>query len=224
VNATGRFLTFCFVMCGVLHSKPVAHKKHLMARFSQPCYHVKQGRTVRAVIQTNKPLRAAQVKFLSKTYRLLPNAKKKYHYECFVPVECEGCAGKHPLRARVCERNGGWRYLKGQVAIQKVTFPKQKGFRVSSASLRAKLAKEGRRCKQTGIVGSPQIKRALKRSPRKRYWSGPFRLPSQVLRYSTPFGEIRRNEHWGRYLHRAVDIVSPVRSPVRASESGKVII
>jgi len=196
------------------------------ANFLSKNYKVRQGRTVRAQVKVNKRPAAVQVKFLSKVYNCLSNPKKPFIYECYIPIECEGKAGKIKLSARAKVKKSNWVYLKSLVDIKKVKFAKSVcfGYPKSKANLKLKnkAKKDKNSCKGGGFNRTMQ--RFLKKSPIKPMWVGAFGLPTKVNRYSTPFGEIRYSPNWGRYLHKAVDIVAPPRYPVWASHNGKVVM
>jgi murein DD-endopeptidase MepM/ murein hydrolase activator NlpD len=201
------------------------------ASFLCKCHNVKQGQTIRTQIKSNEILKSAHVTFLSKQYPLVPTPINKKIHECYIPIECEGKTGTFPLIATIQNKKNKAQSLKSNVVIQKRKFPKQKGFKVSSSYLSKKVKKESLvSSKIPSIWGkayrsSPLLDKLLSESPRKRLWNGRFTLPTKVLRYSTPFGEIRNSSiGWGRYLHKGVDIVSNRRTPVKASQQGKVVI
>lgn len=196
----------------------------LSAIFISKKYKTRQGRTVRAQIKTNGRVVGAQVKFLSKTYSCHSHPTKKLVYECYIPIECEGNVGRHRIAGRVKERGGKFFYCKSYVEIKRVKFAFQQSLQNASTRLKRKIASEGKGGKKRGFLHSAAFKKYLDRSPRKPMWRGEFMLPTKVLRYSTPFGEIRDNPHWGRYLHKAVDIVGPKRNRVWASQNGKVVM
>ena len=202
------------------------------AHFLSKCYNTKYGQTVRAQIKTNEKLESACVQFQSQKYPLVPLTSKKSTYECYIPIECEGATGSFPLRATISNSNRKLS-INSSITIHKRTFPKAKGFKASSSFLKKKVNKESlasnKNKKKTAIWergGRPSelLKKMLLKSPQKPLWSGKFIIPTKVLRYSTPFGEIRNSSNWGTYLHKGVDIVSPRRHPVKASQNGKIIV
>lgn len=200
-------------------------------RFLCSCYKVKQGKTVRTKIKTTRKLTYGKVTFLSKEYPLHKVSRKPLVYETYIPIECEGKTGLFPLTATIKAKRKKPLKLRSNITIQKRTFPKQKGFKVSATYLKNKVEKEGAAIKKKtkGIWGkgyqpTEWLYQLLSESPKQPQWKGKFILPTKVNRYSTPFGEIRFTQSWGRYLHTGVDIVAPPRYPVKASQNGKIIV
>lgn len=227
-------ISFCIALfSSFLFAGQNFSKSHRQASFLSKCYMVQQGQTVRAQIRTNDKLKSAQVKFLSKKYDLFPLPTKALTYECYIPIECEGKTGRFSLLARLRNRNNKIVVLKSYVVINKRNFPKQKGFGVSASFLKTKVNKEEsafKKGKKDKIIwkrayrSSGWLSELLSKSPKKHLWQGKFVFPTKVIRYSTPFGEIRNSSIWGRYLHKGVDIVSPPRYNVKASQCGKIVI
>lgn len=180
------------------------------AGFLCDSYKIKQGQTVRAQIKVNKHLAAARVKFLSNVYRVSPVPQNLFTYECYIPIECECKVGIFPLIAEIKNKENEKKYIKTDVVIEKKNFQRQHGL------------------KKRRFIGKKNslwwLQDQLASSPRKRFWNERFEIPTKVLRYSSPFGEIRRSPSWGLYFHRGVDIVAPHRFPVTASQDGVVIV
>lgn len=208
----------------VVAQKKKRRERRLRISFLSRRYRTRQGRTVRAQIKVNKPAIGAQVKFLSKTYQCHPHPTKAFVYEAYIPIECEGKTGRQRLVGRVKDRNGKFSYCKSVIDIRKVKFAFEQKLQRASARLRRKVAREGKGCKKTGFLHSESFTKLLAKSPKRPMWKGAFGLPTKVLRYTTPFGEIRNHHKWGRYLHKAVDIVGPYKHPVWASHDGKVVV
>ncbi len=193
--------------------------KLLKAAFLQPEYRVDQGHTLHPKIQLNKNVSSIELTFLSKKFNGYPDADDSVVYESFLPVDCEQNSGEFSLQAKVTDRVGNQVMLSGTVKINKLNFPRQKGFHVAAEKL-----EEEKEVSMNNKILSQALEKWVLQSPKKKLWNGPFELPTQVLRYSTPYGEIRVTPEKGRYLHRAVDIVNHPRSVVWASQNGKVII
>jgi murein DD-endopeptidase MepM/ murein hydrolase activator NlpD len=191
----------------------------LQGSFLQPQYEVLQGRTVHAIINTNKDLDDATVSYLTKKYPCCKTADHATTYECFIPIECEQGAEEHPLKATLTDKTGKTVALISKVLVKAAQFPRQKGFSVAQE----KLDNE-----KDVSLNNDILKTALTKwihdSPREKLWRGHFEMPCEITRISTPFGEVRTTPERGRYLHKAIDIVHHPRSVVWACARGKIII
>lgn len=191
----------------------------LKASLLQPDYRVKQGSTLHPKIQANKPVDSVRVTLFSKNFDCYPDGESSNVYESFIPVDCEQGAGEYLLGLEVADNVGNVVKLSSMVQVDKVNFPKQKGFSVAPE----KLNDEKDVSMNNKILGEA-LEKWQESSPKKKLWKGAFELPTVVQRYSTPYGEIRVTPEKGRYLHRAVDIVNAPKSVVWASQDGRVII
>ncbi len=191
----------------------------LKSAFLQQEYKVDQGRTVHAKIQANKQLANVKIKFLEKEYNCYPETEYSNVYECFIPIDCEINPGEYLIGANLNDFVKNESDLMCKVIIQKVSFPRQKGFTVDQAKL-----EEEKEVSMSNKILEEALEKWLDDSPNKKLWSGSFEIPIDMKRISTPFGEIRTNARKGRYLHRAVDILNFPKSVVWASQDGKVII
>lgn len=192
--------------------------------FSGKQYKVRQGRTVRAQIKTNKKLKNAKAKFLSKVYDLRLMSEKPITYECYIPIDCDAKPGQYSLLARIENKRGKKASLKTCVEVEKVHFKKSKGFSVPASTLKKKLQRETKKNQIKKISDDPEFTKHLKKGVKKPLWTKAFGLPTKVVRYSTPFGEKRNTAQFGPYTHKAVDIVAPFKHPIWASNDGKIII
>lgn len=191
----------------------------LKTAFLQQEYKIDQGRTVHAKIQSNKVLSNIKIKFLEKEYDCYPENEYSNVYECFIPVDCEVGEGDYLINARVEDFVKNQSELLSKISVQKVNFPKQKGFVVDQAKL-----EEEKEVSMNNKILEEALEKWLEDSPKKKMWKGSFEIPINMKRISTPFGEIRTNSRKGRYLHRAVDILDTPRSVVWSSQDGRVII
>lgn len=185
----------------------------------QPDYKVDQGRTLHPKVQINKAIDSASASLFSKNYGCYPDGTASTVYESFIPVDCEQNPGEYLLSFEVKDKVGNVVKLSSTVKINKVNFPRQKGFYVPPEKLN-----DEKEISMNNRILSEALAKWLENSPKKKLWSGPFEVPTVVKRLSTPYGEIRVTPEKGRYLHRAVDIVNDPKSVVWASQSGRIII
>lgn len=182
-------------------------------------YTIKQGRTLHLTFLSNKPLTQSCVKFLGAEYSCYPQNKETLIYESFVPIDCEQMPGTHNLEIFAQDKSNTNLTLKIPVTIEKVVFPRQKGFSVKEE----KIAQE-KEMSMNDTILEKALTQWLQDSPKEKLWQGPFEKPIEVKSISTPFGEIRTTPARGRYFHKGVDLVNTPRSIVWASNHGKIII
>jgi murein DD-endopeptidase MepM/ murein hydrolase activator NlpD len=193
--------------------------KPLRASFIEKMYKVAQGKTLHLKIQANKRLRAAVLQFLSNRYECTPISDLATTYECFIPIECEEVPQEVSVTASLEDLVKNTMTVTTNVEITLFAFKKQKGFSVSQEKL-----KEEKEISVDSKVLDEALLKWEKESPRKKMWHGPFDVPIEVQRISTPFGEIRVTPERGRYLHKGIDIINRPRGIICASQTGKVII
>lgn len=191
----------------------------LSASFLETAYRIDQGKTGHIKIKTNKAVKQALIKTMNKSYECTPENAGSTTYECFIPVGCEEMPAQFDLVAEINDHVGQTQKLSANLEIAAFEFPKQKGFSVDAA----KLSAEREISMKQDVLGEA-IERWVKESPKEKMWQGPFVLPMQTRRMTTPFGEIRVTAEKGRYLHKGVDLVNMPRSIVWAAQNGKVII
>lgn len=202
----------------------IAHKfavdnSPLHAAFVSSDYVVDQGKTLHLKIQANKKLTAAEIKFLSTTYKFHPESEDSTLYECFIPIDCEERINDHMLTADIQDLVQNKTKLTCRAQIRAFEFKKQHGFAVSQD----KLAQE-KEISMSMKVLDEALEKWLEESPRKKLWAGPFEYPIHVQRMTTPFGEIRMTSERGRYMHKGVDLINRPRSVVWAAQDGKIIM
>lgn len=191
----------------------------LNASFIDSSYRVDQGKTAHFKVKTNKPVAQVLVKTLNKTFECTQDAPGSTTYECFAAIGCEEAPNSYDIIAEIADHVGQSQKLTAHLEIASFNFPKQKGFSVDSEKLSAE-----REVSMKQDVLAEAIERWIKESPKEKLWHGPFVLPMQVKRMTTPFGEIRVTPEKGRYLHKGVDLANMPRSVVWAAQDGKVII
>ncbi|MBX9831007.1 M23 family metallopeptidase [Candidatus Babeliales bacterium] len=192
----------------------------LKADFLKPSYKVEQGKTLHLCIQANKLVDKATVSFLGRTYHCYPTSSTTTTYECFIAVDCEEHPVEQMLVAELEDAAQNVVKLTTKAEVAAFPFPRQKsGFSVSAK----KLEHEKEISMNTKIL-EEAIGKWSQDSAKQKMWNGPFEMPTQIQRISTPFGEVRVTSERGRYLHKGLDLVNNPKSVVWASQSGKVII
>lgn len=191
----------------------------LRAAFVDSSYVVDQGKTLHVKVQSNKKLAKAEVEFGSTKYDCFPDAANSTVYECFIPIEAEACPSDYALTASLEDLVKNTLKLTAQARVQAFQFPRQRGFTVKKEKL-----EEEKEVSASAKVLDEALTRWLEQSAKDKMWHGPFELPINVKRMTTPFGEIRMTPELGRYMHRGVDLIDNPKAVVWASQNGKVII
>jgi len=191
----------------------------LQAAFLQPEYAVDQGRTLHPKIRVNKEIASAKITLFSKEYECYSDSDGSTVYESFIPIDCEQNVDSYLMSLDVTDKVGNIVKLAATIKINKVNFPRQKGFYIPPEKLN-----DEKEISMNNKILTTALEKWLINSPKKKLWSGPFEEPTVIQRISTPYGEIRITPEKGRYLHRAIDIVNTPKSVVWASQDGKVII
>lgn len=194
----------------------------LKATFLEPAYKVDQGKTLHVKIQANKKLGEAKISFLSKTFNAYPESPNSTLYECFIPIECEDHPNEYVLTANISDEPKNSMQLNASVEIVKFAFKEQ--HRRGSINVDQEKLNQERELSINEKILDEAIGKWTKNSACEKYWNGPFDIPTQSQRFSTPHGEIRVTPERGRYLHRGIDVVNHPRSVVWASQNGKVVI
>jgi hypothetical protein len=193
--------------------------KQLKSAFLQSEYIIEQGRSIHAQLQTNKPVKKLQVSFLSHTYECYPESEGSTIYEAFIPTDCEDIPNEYLLTAHITDAVDNTMKLTNKVKIKQAEFKKAKGFSVAKGKLDSE-----KEVSMNSKILQDALLQWLKDSPKQKLWSGQFIAPCEILRISTPFGEIRTTAEKGRYHHAAVDIINHPKSTIWAAQDGKVII
>lgn len=191
----------------------------LRVSFVTPEYVVDQGKTLHLKIQANKRLAKAETKLFSTLYSFYPESEESTLYECFIPVECDRHAAEYMVSVDIEDSVKNKAKLSSKVLIKEFEFKRQRGFRVEQTKL-----EQEKECSMSMKVLDDALNRWLAQSPKQKLWSGPFDYPIEVMRQSTPFGEIRMTPERGRYMHKGVDLINRPKCVVWAAQTGKVII
>jgi murein DD-endopeptidase MepM/ murein hydrolase activator NlpD len=193
--------------------------KPLQVSFEKSDYKVSQGRTLHIKLQTNKPGVAAKINLFSTDFTCCPESNDSVTYEAFIPVDCEQSSGPLVMQAEAVDKVGNTVKLSCGVVVNKVNFPRQRGFYVPAEKLN-----DEKEVSMDNKILNDALQKWLSNSPKQKMWSGAFEMPTVVKKISTPFGEVRVTAEKGRYLHKAIDIVNDPKSVIWASQNGKVII
>jgi murein DD-endopeptidase MepM/ murein hydrolase activator NlpD len=162
------------------------------------------------------------VSLISKTFKAYPESPESTIYECFIPIECEEHPNEYVLTAHLIDAPKNSLKLNASVEIVKFFFKEQHS-RGSIHVSQDKLNQEKEISMNEKILDQAIGKWTQASAPEK-YWNGPFDIPTQAQRLSTPHGEIRVTPERGRYLHRGIDVVNHPKSVIWASQNGKVVI
>ncbi len=190
----------------------------LKAVFLQQEYKVDQGKTAHLKVNVSKQLKKAEVSVFSKTFKFSADADSNL-YECFIPIDCEQKPCEIILTADLEDAVGNQLTLSTNLAVLEFAFKKQKGFLVSTEKMDAE-----KEISLDSKILNEAIEKWLEKSPNKKLWAGPFLMPMEVKRITTPHGEIRMTPARGRYMHKGIDLVNMPKSVVWASQTGMVII
>lgn len=180
---------------------------------------VLQGRCLRVKFRTNKPLKKACIKTMSKEFVCFPEYKNSTIYEAFVPVPCEQEPGDFPFVIEGQDYVGNKMSLPGDFSVLKAPF-KKKVIHVKAGRLKD----ESQYTDLTDRDLEAKMLEISEKSPAKKMWRGLFEIPLHMTGISTEFGLIRTSQERGRYAHKALDLISMPKSVVWASNDGVVVI
>lgn len=175
-----------------------------------------QGRTLHVQFQVNKDIRDAKVHTLSQVYDCFAESKNSSIYECFIPIACEETPNEYLLSVDVTDNVGNKVTLDTKFQIVLYPFKKQ-ALNVSKEKVQESKAL-GR-----SIAEREQVMQELAaNSVPEKLWRGTFCTPVDIDRVSCEFGAIRTTQEKGRYMHKALDLLSAPKSVVWATQSGVV--
>lgn len=190
----------------------------LKAVFLQQEYKVDQGKTAHLKINVSKQIKNAEVTAFGKTFKFFADADSNL-YECFVPIDCEQKPCDLMLNAELEDAVGNKLTLNATLIVREFAFKKQKGFNVSTEKL-----DQEKEISLDAKILNDAMEKWLDKSSKQKQWSGPFLMPIEVKRITTPHGEIRMTPARGRYMHKGIDLVNMPKSVIWASQTGTVII
>lgn len=192
----------------------------LQASFMTPDLYdsVYQGRTVHLQMQTNKPLKVAQVNALSHIYSCVPDVAGSLTYECFVPIACEEQPNAYLFTFELVDHVGNKVHLDKVMKVLPYQFKKQ-----TLAIDQEKIKRE-----QESGANEKQFETTLAlladQSPEEKLWRGAFCAPTEIQKVTCEFGTKRMTQHKGFYAHKAVDVINQPRSVVWAPQAGRVVL
>ena len=180
---------------------------------------VQQGRCLYLQIQTNKQIKLAQATVLENSYNFFAEKKHASIYEVMIPIDCEQEAGEYPVSIEVTDRLDNKVTLESTFQVLPVAF-KRKVLNIGGDKLHAEL--------EFTPLQEQDLEKALEKcsmqSLPEKYWSGPFDIPLVMKGITTEFGVIRTSQERGRRVHKALDLISDLRSVIWASANGIVVI
>ena len=192
----------------------------LQVAFVEDDFTADQGKTIHVKIRSNKKLAKAEVGFRAQVYPCYKESPHSLHYECFIPVECHDQPNDYSLTALIVDKMNTTKMLKTTVQVNAYAFKKARG---DYSHLGEKLAKEREVSKKERDLNQHLEKLRLQAS-REKLWDGPFLIPIDMERVTTPFGEVRTTPEKGRYHHAAVDFVGKPHAVIWASQRGRVLV
>jgi len=189
----------------------------LQAAFVKPEteYKVFQGRTLHLQFQVNKEVKDAKIRALAQAWDCFPEVPGSLIYECFIPIACEEQPNEYLFSVEVADNVGNTFHLDNKFQI--VFFPfKKQTIQVSQE----KLQEEQELGLSSGL--DQIIEQITKNSPRDKLWRGLFCTPIDIDRITCEFGTLRTTQEKGRYIHKALDIISAPKTVVWAPQDGIV--
>ncbi len=182
---------------------------------------ISQGRTLHVKFETNKEIKEATLKTLSKTYPCFAESQRGHIYECYVPIDCEEVPNEYPYTVDVIDKVGNTLVLNGKFHV--VSFPfKKQTVRLNQEKMKAE--------NEAGLPEKQleaEIEELTKKSPRQKLWSGGFITPVEITdakQITSEFGAIRAMQERGLKQHKAVDIFATPKTVVWAPADGIVVL
>ncbi len=192
----------------------------LKAAFVQKQNNLKvlQGRTLHLQFQVNKKIKTAKIKTLSKTYDAFPEMENSCIYEAFIPTDCEENPNEYLISIELQDKVGNSLSLENKFQIIASPFKKE----ILNIK-QSKILAEREQGKDPSIF-EEKMESLTKNSPHQKMWRGKFCAPINITRTSCEFGSTRITQHKGKYIHKAVDILSLPKSVVWAPQSGVIVL
>ena len=192
----------------------------LQAAFVRPDSDLKvfQGRTLHLQFQTNKEIKTAQVKAISKIYDCFPESAHSSVYETFIPISCEENPNEYLLSIDVVDKVGNKQALESK--FQVIAYPFKKQTLAFNQQALIKEVESG--LKQQELKN--QLEAITVQSPKEKKWHGAFCVPVDMTTVTCDFGTVRTTREKGRYAHNAVDLGARPKSVVWAAQNGTVAL
>jgi len=191
----------------------------LRAAFLRPesDWKVFQGRTFHLPFQSNKRVKKAVVKILSKEFVAVPESEHSTIYECFVPIDCEEPPDEQPFILEAEDFVGNHLTLSGKIHIASFPFKKQIIRKVNVQQFEEE-RKLGRSEKELYDL----LQKITKQSPATKFWRGQFYVPLNMTAITCDFGVKRVSQERGCYIHAALDVIGLPKTVIWAPQDGIV--
>jgi murein DD-endopeptidase MepM/ murein hydrolase activator NlpD len=182
-------------------------------------YRVQQGRCLYLQLQTNKSIKSAQAMVLDNVYNFFPDRKNSLTYEVMIPIECEQETCQYPFSVEVLDRLGNKIVIENKFQVMAVAF-KRKILNVAGDKLHSELEFTPLQEQDLEVA----LEKFAKESQPEKYWSGTFDVPLVMKGITTEFGVIRTSQERGRRVHKALDLISDLKSVIWASANGIIVL
>jgi hypothetical protein len=182
--------------------------------------HIKvlQGRTLKVQFQANKEIAQAKVHALAEFYDCFPVSKNQNMYECYIPISCEEKPNEYMFCVEVCDRVGNTISLDNKFEIVACDFKKQ-AIQIDPVKIQEEKAKG-----KTELEFEEHVMQLVNSSPHEKLWKGTFLPPVQIDKVTCEFGTIRTSQERGRYMHKALDVITKPKSVIWAPQNGVVVV
>jgi len=174
------------------------------------------GEVIRVILKGSSAIKFPQIRFLNKKYTM-GRGKNLDEWLTFIGLDLGIKPGNYPLKASVLYKDGYLEHLQKELMILEKKFPVKKlwvqeKFVTPPPEALDRIRWESELLRTVYDIYTPQ-------------WlgDGNFIIPS-VGKVSPNFGEKRVYNNKPRSSHSGVDVSSPFGAPVKASNSGKVVM
>lgn len=172
------------------------------------------GEVIKVSIKKMPSIESAQVKFLGEKYEF---AEKEDVLFCLIGLDLDIDIGMHPLNIYIFKQDGHFEIKKREINVHDKEFPVKKlwvkeEFVTPPENVLERIRRESELTREIYSIYSSE-------------WnvSGNFIIPVQGKIFPN-FGEKRFFNNKPRSQHSGIDIASPQGTPVKASNSGKVVL
>lgn len=183
-----------------------------------PQFKVLQGRTLKVQFQANKEIEQAKVHALAESYNCFQVSKNQNMYECYIPISCEEKPNEYMFCVEVCDRVGNTVSLDNKFEIMLCDFKKQ-AIQIDPTKIQEEKAKG-----KTELEFEEHVMQLVNSSPHEKLWKGTFLPPVQIDKITCEYGTIRTSQERGRYMHKALDVITKPKSVIWAPQNGIVVV
>lgn len=182
--------------------------------------HIKvlQGRTLKVQFQANKEIAQAKVHALAEFYDCFPVSKNQNIHECYIPISCEEKPNEYMFCVEVCDRVGNKISLDNKFEIVACDFKKQ-AIQIDPTKIQEEKSKG-----KTELEFEEYVMQLVNSSPHEKLWKGTFLPPVQIDKVTCEYGTIRTSQERGRYMHKALDVITKPKSVIWAPQNGVVVV